>query len=120
MPKKSSGMVFVSHVSEEKELAASLKSALLSHFKRGINVFVSSDLKSIELGTDWMDAIERAIKSSSVLIVLCSQSSIRRPWVSFELGAAWMRKIPIIPVCHTDLSAMGYAFGWPASLSRSG
>lgn len=104
MPRQSSRTVFISHVSEENVLATRLKDALLSDFKRSMNVFVSSDLGSIELGTDWMNAIERAIKSSALLMVLCSQSSIRRPWVFYELGAAWMRKIPIIPVCHTDLT----------------
>jgi hypothetical protein len=34
--------------------------------------------------------------------LLCP-TSIRRPWVNFEAGAAWMHKIPIIPLCHGGL-----------------
>ncbi|MEO8629838.1 MAG: toll/interleukin-1 receptor domain-containing protein [Betaproteobacteria bacterium] len=95
--------VFISHVSQEAALAALLKNAIARDFP-GIDIFVSSDLGSIEVGTDWLPCIEHAINKSSVLIVLCSQDSIRRPWVNFELGAAWMRSIPIVPLCHTDLT----------------
>lgn len=38
------------------------------------------------------------------MIVLCSPVSITRPWIPFEAGAGWSRKIPVIPVCHSGLT----------------
>lgn len=38
------------------------------------------------------------------MLILCSPTSIRRPWINFEAGAAWMRKIPLIPMCHAGLT----------------
>src|SRR5689334_22996671 len=93
--------VFVSHVCEEGDLAILLKQALLTHFPGLGEVFVSSDMASIYAGNEWLDAVQSAIERASVMLVLCSNASARPPWVYFELGAAWVRKIPIIPVCHS-------------------
>ena len=27
-----------------------------------------------------------------------------RPWVNIELGAAWIKRVPIIPLCHSGLT----------------
>jgi len=32
-----------------------------------------------------------------------SPKSIIRPWVNFEAGAGWIRKIPVIPLCHSGM-----------------
>jgi TIR domain-containing protein len=93
--------LFISHVSEEADLAILLKQALLKDFPGIEEIFVSSDMASIYAGKEWLDAIQGAIERASVLLVLCSNASARPPWVYFEVGAAWIRKIPIIPVCHT-------------------
>ena len=37
------------------------------------------------------------------MLVLCSNQSVLRPWVQFESGAAWVRRIPLIPLCHSDM-----------------
>jgi DNA-binding MarR family transcriptional regulator len=37
------------------------------------------------------------------MIILCSPSSIIRPWINFEAGCAWIRKIPIINLCHSGV-----------------
>jgi hypothetical protein len=97
--------VFISHVSEEAELAILLKRELLKAFPGVEEIFVSSDMKSIYAGKEWLDAIQGAIERASVVLVLCSNASARPPWVYFEVGAAWIRKIPIIPVCHTGFGA---------------
>jgi len=96
--------VFISHVSEEADLAILLKRALMKDFPGLEEVFVSSDMASISAGKEWLDAIQGAIERASVLLVLCSNASARPPWVYFEVGAAWIRKIPIIPVCHTGFA----------------
>ncbi len=120
--------VFLSHLSEERVVATALKERLTRDFLGLIDVFVSSDGESIAAGEQWLISIETALAECDLLITLCSPHSIRRPWVNFEAGAAWMRKIPIIPVCHAGLTAsdlpmplslrQGVLLGEPEGLSR--
>ncbi len=95
--------VFVSHVVEEADLAHLIKTNLLTDFLGLVDVFVSSDIESISAGANWLKSLEQALHESSVLLVLCSYASIGRPWVNFEVGAAWIKAIPIVPFCHTEL-----------------
>jgi hypothetical protein len=95
---------FISHVSEEANVATRLKSALARDFLGFLDVFVSSDAESIAAGEEWLRSIEGALKESAILVVLCSPVSIGRPWINFEAGAAWMRGIPLVPVCHAGLT----------------
>ncbi len=95
--------VFVSHITEEAPLAKLLKTELVQDFLGLLDVFVSSDTESIAAGDKWLPSIESALQRASVQLVLCSPVSVRRPWINFEAGASWMRGIPVIPVCHTDL-----------------
>jgi TIR domain-containing protein len=100
MPRK---RLFISHISDEGSTAARIKEALDKDFLGLLDVFVSSDTESIAAGEEWLGSIEVALKSCAIFVVLCSPESIRRPWINFEAGAAWMLKIPIIPVCHLGL-----------------
>jgi hypothetical protein len=68
-----------------------------------IDVFVSSDDRSISLGQKWLDNITHALKSCTVGIILCSPKSGSRQWINFEAGAAWIREIPVIPLCHSGM-----------------
>ncbi len=49
-------LVFISHITEEKEIAQALKSLVESTFLHMIEVFVSSDPTSIKLGRQWLRA----------------------------------------------------------------
>jgi hypothetical protein len=93
--------IFVSHVTEERELALPLKEMLEELFSGDVEVFVSSDTDSILSGEKWTESVRNALNRASILIVLCSKTSLQRAWVQFEVGAAWMRDIPIIPICHS-------------------
>jgi uridine kinase len=96
--------IFISHVSEDKELALRMKAWLLLLFKDRVDVFVSNDWTSIEPGDSWMDRILTALKSAKVLIALLTPQSIRRNWIYFEAGAAKSAGARVIPVCAKDLS----------------
>jgi hypothetical protein len=48
-----------------------------------------------------MEEVERALVDAKVLLVICSASSIRQPWINFEAGCGWIKKIPIVPLCHS-------------------
>ena len=95
--------LFVSHISEEAEYAALLKEMIQSDFLELARCFTSSDIGSIGAGENWLTAVERAMSEAKAVIVLCSKASVHRPWVQFEVGAAWMKDIPVIPVCHSGL-----------------
>jgi hypothetical protein len=98
-----SARIFISHISEEASVAAQLKVTLTNDFLGLLEVFVSSDTESIAAGEEWLTSIHRELRESSVFLVLCSPTSILRPWINFEAGAAWMRDIPVIPLCHGGL-----------------
>lgn len=95
--------LFVSHISEDAAVAAWLKETLRRDFLEMFDVFVSSDTESIEAGQPWFDTVRKEIDESHALITLCSAESLPRPWVNFEVGAAWMIRKPNIPVCHAGL-----------------
>ena len=97
-------IVFISHITEEKELAHLVQELIEKSFLGMIEVFVSSDEHSISLGQKWLDNITEALKSCAIEIILCSPNSIKRPWINFEAGAGWVRDIPVIPLCHSGLT----------------
>ncbi len=96
-------VVFISHVEEEAELAHILKKHLTTSFLGMVQVFDSSETVSIAAGENWLRSIDGALRSMCVELVICSRVSVDRPWVNFEAGAAWMKKVSIVPVCHTGL-----------------
>jgi hypothetical protein len=95
--------VFISHVNEQRQLAMQLRTCLLECFGESIEVFVASE--SVTPGQRWLDRIEAELRSAKVVLVLCSDLSIARPWVNFEAGGGWMAGINIIPVCCAGLRA---------------
>jgi TIR domain len=96
--------VFISHISSETELAQGLQQRLGRDFLGMLDIFVSSDRHTIEAGSRWLDEVDRALNAADVQLVLCSRTSVDRPWVNFEAGAAWLRGIPVVPVCHSGLT----------------
>jgi hypothetical protein len=95
--------VFVSHVHEDAAVADYLRQRLSAAFLERIDVYVSS-ARVDHAGEDWLDGIEQALRDCSVLVALCTPSSITKEWVNFELGAAWMLGKPIVPACHGGLT----------------
>jgi hypothetical protein len=100
----SKSIVFISHITEERKIAIAFKNLIETSFLRMIDVFVSSDDHSISLGQKWLDNITDALKNCSIEIILCSPKSVLRPWINFEAGAAWIRNIPVIPLCHSGMT----------------
>jgi TIR domain len=96
-------IVFISHIKEESNLATIIKSHIQKDFLGLIKVFVSSDNESLSAGSKWLNSIEDNLKMAKVELLLCSKNSIKRPWINFEAGAGWIRDIPVIPICHTDI-----------------
>jgi hypothetical protein len=93
--------VFLSHIAEEGSLAAAMKRAL-EEAVDDFEVFVSG--VDIQLGQAWLDALDGAFDNSSAVLVLCSPRSITRPWVNFESGGGWGRRVQVVPICHAGLT----------------
>lgn len=97
-------ILFISHITEEKELANELKKFLENKFSDKLDVFVSSNEHSIELGQDWLDRITFSLKNCFIELILCSCESVKRPWINFEAGAGWARENNnVIPICHSGM-----------------
>lgn len=95
--------VFISYIHEEAQVAQVLKEWVESTFVGQIQVFISSDIKDIPAGSKWLSEIDSALNSSSLFLLLCSKASLVRPWINFEAGCAWIKKVPLIPLCHSGL-----------------
>jgi hypothetical protein len=96
-------VVFVSHISEEQKLASLLRDSIQEHFLGGVDVFVSSEMKSLPPGRKWLEEISSKLIVARLMIVICSPYSVGRPWVNFEAGAGWIKNIDIIPLCHSGM-----------------
>jgi hypothetical protein len=95
--------VFVSHIAEEAGLAGLFRDRIARDFLGMVEVFVSSDSRSISVGDKWLNEIDSALKNAKAELLLCSRRSVARPWINFEAGAGWVRGIPIVPICHTGM-----------------
>lgn len=92
--------VFISHLGDEADLAETVEFHLNKAFNGKVDVFLA---ESMPAGKPWPDTLRRSLDDAAALIVLCSPRSILRPWVNIEVGVAWYKKTPIMPVCHSGL-----------------
>ena len=99
--------IFLSHISEEGELGTIFKDRLEKDFLSLIDVFVSSDARSIPPGDAWLKAVDNNLDSAAALIVLASPTSVARPWITFEAGAGWAKHVPTMIVCHSGIAPGG-------------
>ncbi len=86
MPKS---RIFISHILKETELAKLLKKHLSDDYLGSFDIFVSSDGKSIQAGSNWRIELEKALEEAEIEIIFCSKESVGKPWVNFEAGAGW-------------------------------
>lgn len=106
-------LIFLSHITEEKELAKVIKDAIEDEFAGFVSVFVSSDGETIKAGQNFLKVIEDGLVNCIAAIYLISPKSIKRSWISFELGAVWIRNalnqhaglgdVPALPFCHSGM-----------------
>ena len=97
--------IFISHHSRDVRKAEALKELLDRVFLGTHRIFLSSDLAG---GTNWLDAIREAITRAPLTIVLVTKTSRKRPWVWFELGAAWHADACLIPLRARNAGDLPY------------
>jgi hypothetical protein len=96
--------IFITHIQEEFQVAMVLKKWIESAFPEHCEVMVSTDPESIPTVAQYLEKNEQALEEIKALILLCSPHSIQKPWLPFEAGCAWIRKIFIIPVCYSGIT----------------
>jgi hypothetical protein len=103
VPNDQKTKVFLSYIAEEAKLGIAMKDGLEDAFCRRIAVFVSSDPRDNPGGDSWLERIKRELQDplACMLVLLVSPTSVREPWISIELGAAWILNRPVFPLCHS-------------------
>ncbi|MCD6456542.1 MAG: toll/interleukin-1 receptor domain-containing protein [Methanophagales archaeon] len=96
---KDKPIVFVSHVEEDAAVASEIKNWLEDNLLVGVEVFVSSDY-GIKPGDKWEERIIEKLKNCRIALVVCTQMSVKQPWVNFEAGGAWVKGVRVIPLCY--------------------
>ena len=99
---KDKPIVFVSHVEEDATVASKIKNWLEDNLLEGVEVFVSSD-GGIKPGDKWEERIIEKLKNCRIALILCTQTSVRQPWINFEAGGVWVQGTRVIPLCYHGL-----------------
>jgi TIR domain len=84
-------MVFVSHSSKDTWVAKQIAAQITSC---GARPFL--DEAEIGVGDDFENEILEFLDKADELVVLMTPWALDRPYVWSELGAAWIRRIPIV------------------------
>jgi hypothetical protein len=92
-------VVFISHIHLEEVTANALEAVLRKALLGALDIFNSSNRRSISVGDPWRDRIIETLRGSTSLLVLCSPESVTSPWVNFESGGAWVSGTRVIPCC---------------------
>ena len=86
-------LVFISHAGEDTWIARQIAREITD---RGGQPFL--DQEDIDIGAEFEDDIRRFLDQAHELVVLFTPWSLERPYVWAEIGAAWIRGIPIVVV----------------------
>lgn len=90
--------VFFSHSSRDRAALNQLKQLFVTRTGGAIDVFLSSDGQSIPLGQNWVHRIQEALERAQLMLVFLSPASIESPWLYFEAGFVYAKKIRVVPV----------------------
>lgn len=84
-------LVFISHDSQDAELAEAFGRLLKSVSAGMIKTFRSSDKKGtegIDFGDEWYKRLMTKLQSTTDVVCLFTENSLERPWILFEAGVA--------------------------------
>ena len=88
-------LVFISHSGEDTWVARQIAREVSS---RGAQPFL--DEADVDVGTEFERGIRDALDRANEMVVRFTPWALTRPYVWTEIGAAWIRRIPIIVVLH--------------------
>lgn len=88
-------LVFVSHSGEDTWVAGQIAREITA---RGARPFL--DEADVDVGAEFEEDIRQFLDRADELLVLFTPWAFERPYVWAEIGAAWLRRIPIVVVLH--------------------
>jgi hypothetical protein len=94
-PASSSRLVFVSHSGRDTWVARQIAREISA---RGAKPFL--DEADVNVGAEFEEDIRSFLDRADELLVLFTPWALQRPYVWAEIGAAWIRRIPIVVVLH--------------------
>jgi len=97
-------LIFISHIHEDADFASAIKAWLEESFLGAVELFVSSSPDSLPPGSDWPREIKSALVDASIMLLLLSPRSLTRRWIYFEAGAAYVKNVPVVPLCVAGLA----------------
>ena len=97
-------ILFISHITEERDFALALKDVFKDIYGEQLSVFVSSSKTNIDLGDNWIEKVNYNLENMSMMIVLCSKESYKRNWINYEAGVGIGKNILVIPVIYGNLT----------------
>jgi hypothetical protein len=89
--------VFISHSTKDRFIAQQV-AGLIQEAGGGLGIETFLDERDIEFGGSIPERVSREIRDCGELVVLLSESSVDRPWVLIEIGAAWVLEKRIVAV----------------------
>lgn len=95
--------IFVSHISDEKDIVKQLTDSLSDAFLGALDFFVSTDYRRLSGGDEWFLKIKEEMNKCNIVFVVCSKKSVNKPWINFEAGAGWFLGKKVVPLCHSGL-----------------
>src|ERR1700683_596746 len=96
--------IFISFIHEEEEYAAAVKRFIGKVLGKAAEPFLASDKAQIPAGEIWLDRIKEQLRQAQVMVLMLSPRSVKKAWVNFEAGAAWIRELKVIPVCFNGMT----------------
>jgi hypothetical protein len=88
-------LVFVSHSGQDTWVARQI-----AHEISGCGATAFLDQVEIEIGENFETKIRAALKQADELLVLLTPWALERPYVWAELGAVWIKGLPIVGVVY--------------------
>lgn len=81
--------LFMSHIHEDEAINAALAALIHDACADRFDIF-NTTLYPIKSGARWRDEIKNALDRAQVVLVILTPQSVKREWVLFEAGAAWL------------------------------
>jgi hypothetical protein len=88
-------LIFVSHSGEDTWVARQIANEITA---RGATPFL--DEADVDVGAEFEEDIREFLDKADELVVLFTPWALARPYVWAEIGAAWIRQIPIVVILH--------------------
>jgi hypothetical protein len=96
--------IFVSHRTVEAKFADALRTNLRRDFIGIPKFFISTDVTSVPAGSQWYQEVLEAMRRAHLLLAICSDESVKLPWINYETGGACAREVEVIPLCHSGMT----------------